>query len=228
MVGMGLQTHPLGAREFALCHAKLSRASRSSRAPDATLVATRDLLGLANSFSNDKILGMDAFNGFLQSLIGPDGQPKELTLLQLCLRAFIIFVLGLAMVRIGDRRSLSEKTGFDTLFLVLIAAVLARAINGSAGFLTSIGCGFFLMFVHRVFAYIAWRSHRFGKLIKGNDEKLVSDGKINWKSMKHYLVSKHDLEEDLRLSAATEDIEKIKTARLERSGDISFIKKNDS
>jgi uncharacterized membrane protein YcaP (DUF421 family) len=168
---------------------------------------------------------MDAFASFLQSVIGPDGQPKELTLLQLCLRAFIIFVLGLAMVRIGDRRSLAEKTGFDTLFLILIGAVLARAINGSAAFLTTIGCALFLMLVHRVFAFVACRSHAFGKLIKGEEIKLVNDGHIDWKALKRHLVSKHDLEEDLRLSAKTEDIGDIKVARLERSGDISFIKK---
>ncbi len=168
---------------------------------------------------------MDAFNGFLQSIIGPDGQPKELTLLQVCLRAFIIFVLGLAMMRIGDRRSLSEKTAFDTMFLVLMGAVLARAVNGSAAFLTTIGCAAFLMLVHRVCAFTAYHSHRFGKLIKGKEVKLISDGKVNWKMMKHHLVSPHDLEEDLRLNAATEDLEKIKVARLERSGDISFIKK---
>ena len=168
---------------------------------------------------------MDAFASFLQSIIGPDGQPKELTLLQLCLRAFIIFVLGLAMVRIGDRRSLAGKTGFDTLFLVLIGAILARAINGSAAFLTTIGCALFLMLVHRVFAFIACRSHAFGKLIKGEETKLVTDGHIDWKALRRHLVSSHDLEEDLRLSAKTEDIDEIKVARLERSGDISFIKK---
>ncbi|HZR77746.1 MAG TPA: YetF domain-containing protein [Chthoniobacterales bacterium] len=167
---------------------------------------------------------MDAFAALFQSLIGPDGQPKELTLLQLCVRAFIIFLLGLGMVRIGDRRSLAEKTGFDTLFLVLIGAVLARAINGSAAFLTTIGCAFFLMMVHRLFAFIAFRSHTFGKLIKGDEVKLIIDGQIDWKALKRHLVSKHDLEEDLRLNAATEAVEKIKVARLERSGDISFVK----
>ena len=145
--------------------------------------------------------------------------------MQLCVRAFIIFILGLAMVRVGDRRSLSEKTGFDTLFLVLMGAVLARAINGSAAFLTTIGCALFLMVVHRFFAFVAYRSHAFGKLIKGEPVKLVTNGTVDWKNMKKHLVSKHDLEEDLRLSAATEDLEKIKAARLERSGDISFIKK---
>ena len=168
---------------------------------------------------------MDAFTTFLQSIIGPDGQPKDLTMFQLCLRAFIIFILGLAMMRIGDRRSLSEKTGFDTMFLVLLGAVLARAVNGSAAFLTTIGCAFFLMLTHRVFAFIACRSHGFGKLIKGYDVTLITDGNVDWKAMKHHLVSKHDLEEDLRLSAGTDDFEKIKVARLERSGDISFIKK---
>jgi uncharacterized membrane protein YcaP (DUF421 family) len=169
---------------------------------------------------------MDALTNLLQSIIGPDGQPKELTLLQVCIRALIIFILGLAMVRIGDRRSLAEKTGFDTLFLVLIGAILARAINGSAAFLTTIGCALFLMFVHRLFAFIAYRSHAFGKLIKGTDVTLVRDGQIDWDAMKHKLVSKHDLEEDLRLDAKTEDVSKIKAARLERSGDISFIKKD--
>lgn len=43
--------------------------------------------------------------------------------------------------------------------------------------------------------------------------------------MKQGLVSEHDLEEDLHLDAKTEDISDIQTARLERSGDISFIKR---
>jgi uncharacterized membrane protein YcaP (DUF421 family) len=37
-------------------------------------------------------------------------------------------------------------------------------------------------------------------------------------------VSEHDLEEDMRLNASTEDLATIKPARIERSGDISSIK----
>jgi uncharacterized membrane protein YcaP (DUF421 family) len=43
--------------------------------------------------------------------------------------------------------------------------------------------------------------------------------------MRRNHVSMHDLEEDLRLSAAMENLSGIETARVERSGDISFIKK---
>ena len=167
---------------------------------------------------------MNAIHDFFQMLIGPDGQPKDLTLIQLCLRALIIFLFGLALVRIGDRRSLAEKTGFDTLFLILIGAILARAINGSAAFLTTVGCALFLMVIHRVFAFIAFHSHRFGKLIKGEPALLVREGEFDWEMMKRHLVSKHDVEEDLRLAARIEDISQIRAARLERSGDVSFIK----
>jgi uncharacterized membrane protein YcaP (DUF421 family) len=38
-------------------------------------------------------------------------------------------------------------------------------------------------------------------------------------------VSTHDLDEDMRLSVHTDDLANIRLARVERSGDISFIKK---
>jgi uncharacterized membrane protein YcaP (DUF421 family) len=168
---------------------------------------------------------MNALQNFFLVLLGPDGQATQLTLLQVSLRGFVIFVVGLAIVRIGDRRSLAEKTAFDAIFIVLIGSVLSRAINGTAPFFTTIGAGIGLMIIHRVFALGAFKSHWFGCLIKGHERPLVCDGKIDWKEMKHGLVSKHDLEEDLRLEAKTEDISEIRVARLERSGDISFIKK---
>ncbi|MGC2626388.1 MAG: hypothetical protein WA269_06080 [Candidatus Udaeobacter sp.] len=39
-------------------------------------------------------------------------------------------------------------------------------------------------------------------------------------------ISTHDLDEDMRLSVDTDDVSRIRLVRVERSGDISFIKKN--
>jgi len=167
---------------------------------------------------------MNALQNFFLTLLGPDGKATELTMLQISLRGFVIFIAGLAIVRIGDRRSLAEKTAFDAIFIVLIGSMLSRAINGTAPFFTTIGAGVALMIIHRAFAFGAFKSHVFGRLIKGRPLTLVRNGEIDWKEMKHGLVSGHDLEEDLHLDAKTEDLATIKTARLERSGDISFIK----
>ncbi|HKP03984.1 MAG TPA: YetF domain-containing protein [Chthoniobacterales bacterium] len=167
---------------------------------------------------------MNALQDFFIMLLGADGKATELTLLQIALRGFIIFIAGLAIVRIGDRRSLAEKTAFDAIFIVLVGSMLSRAINGTAPFFTTIGAAVALMIIHRVFAFGAFKSHWFGKLIKGQPVTLLRNGEIDWKEMERSLVSRHDFEEDLRLDAKTEDAAAIRVARLERSGDISFIK----
>ena len=170
---------------------------------------------------------MNALQNFFLMVLGPDGKATELTLLQISLRGFVIFIAGLVIVRIGDRRSLAEKTAFDAIFIVLVGSMLSRAINGTSPFFTTIGAGIALMIIHRAFAFGAFKSHWFGKLIKGEALTLVRNGEIIRKSMKEALVSEHDLDEDLHLDAKTEDVSDIKIARLERSGDISFVKKGD-
>ena len=158
-------------------------------------------------------------------IFGVDGHPTELTLAQICLRGLMIFIVGLVIVRVGDRRSLSQKTAFDALFIVLLGSILSRAVNGSGPFWLTIGSSLALMVIHRVCAFVAYHSHPFGKLIKGIAVPLVHRGNVDWKAMQKCLVSKHDLEEDLRLSAKTTKMEDVELAQLERSGDISFIKR---
>ena len=129
------------------------------------------------------------------------------------------------MVRLGHKRSLARKTPFDAVLLVILAAVLSRAINGSAPFLATIGGGVVLVLLHRLFALLAYRSHRFGILVKGSPDTIVRNGECDLRMMRRNHVSMHDLEEDLRLDAHIDDLSKIRLARVERSGDISFIKK---
>jgi uncharacterized membrane protein YcaP (DUF421 family) len=43
--------------------------------------------------------------------------------------------------------------------------------------------------------------------------------------MRRNHVSTHDLEEDMRLNAHLQDLAQVRIARVERSGEISFIKK---
>lgn len=167
---------------------------------------------------------MNTFSQFAEALLGLGMEPKDLTSLQVSIRGMIVFVATLIMVRLSSKRSLAEKTAFDAALIVIIASVLARAINGSAPFLPTLIVGFVLVILHRLLAVGAYFSHAFGILIKGKSVVLVENGKLQHKNMRLNHISEHDLEEDMRLDAATEDLSKIKVARVERSGDISFIK----
>jgi uncharacterized membrane protein YcaP (DUF421 family) len=166
---------------------------------------------------------MNAFYDFIAPTLGLGIEPKDLTFLQISLRGIIVFVATLLTVRLGHKRSLARKTAFDAVLLVILASVLSRAINGSAAFFGTLGGGLVLVLLHRLLALIAYHSHWFGIVIKGRPERIVEDGDLIIRAMKRNHISQHDLEEDLRLSAQVERINNIKVARVERSGDISFI-----
>ena len=169
---------------------------------------------------------MNTFSQLLHTFLGIGTEPRDLTFLQVSVRGVIVFIATLIMMRLGSKRSLAEKTAFDAVLVVIIGSMLARAINGSEAFFSTLGAGFVLVLLHRFFGVAAYYSHAFGTLVKGKPVVLVQDGTMQQKNMLWEHISKHDLEEDMRLDAATEDLSKIHVARLERSGDISFIKAN--
>jgi hypothetical protein len=84
--------------------------------------------------SGDTILSMNAFWNSFETLIGLSVEPRDLTFVQISLRGIIVFLATLIMIRLGHKRSLARKTPFDAVLLVILAAVLSRAINGSAPF----------------------------------------------------------------------------------------------
>ena len=165
---------------------------------------------------------MDAFYNFVGPLLGLGAEPKDLTFIQISLPGIIVFI---AMIRLGHKRSLARKTAFDAVLIVILASVLSRAINGSAAFFATLGGSVVIVVVHRLFAFIAYYSHWFGVLLKGTPELIIEDGDLILSAMRRNHVSKHDLEEDLRLEVRTEEIKDIRHAYVERSGDISFIEK---
>jgi len=168
---------------------------------------------------------MNALWNSFETLLGLSVEPRNLTFVQISLRAVIVFVATLAMVRLGHKRSLSRKTPFDAVLLVILASVISRAINGSAAFFATIGGSVVLVLLHRLFAHMAYYSHGFGILVKGKPDVIVRDGECDFTMMRRNHVSIHDLEEDMRLNGNIEDLSQVRLARVERSGDISFIKK---
>src|SRR5215471_13719367 len=121
---------------------------------------------------------MNTFSQLLHTFLGIGNEPKELTFLQVSVRGIIVFIATLIMVRLGSKRSLAEKTAFDAVLVVIIGSMMARIINGSEAFFPTLGTGFVLVLLHRIFGIAAFYSHAFGILVKGKPVVLVQDGKI--------------------------------------------------
>jgi uncharacterized membrane protein YcaP (DUF421 family) len=168
---------------------------------------------------------MNVLYDFVGPILGLGVDPKDLTFLQISLRGVIVFIAALIMIRLGHKRSLARKTAFDTVLIVILAAVLSRAINGNAAFFATLGGSLIIVLVHRLFALVAYHSHWFGVLIKGSPDLIIEDGDLILGTMRRNHISRHDVEEDLRLTVKTEKLSDIHAGYVERSGDISFVPK---
>lgn len=165
---------------------------------------------------------MNAYH-LLNQVLGLDLEAKELTLLQISLRGMLVFIATLIMVRLGDKRFLARMSAFDAVLAFIIASMLARAVNGSAAFFPTLGGGFVLVGLHRILAAIAFRSDRFGNLVKGEAETLVKDAKVIHQNLQRNHITEKDFREEMRLNGRIDDLEKVHLATMERNGKISVV-----
>ncbi len=164
---------------------------------------------------------MEALKELLTYLLGI-GQP-DLDVLQMTVRALIVYPLGIAMVHLGDKRFLGGISAFDFLMAIIIGSILSRAISGSAPFLPSIAASFALVLAHRGFAALGFRWSRFAKIVKGSPRQLVRDGEILWHEMRKSSIGEEDLRQAARHHGRTTELDDVSQAFLERNGEISII-----
>ncbi len=148
---------------------------------------------------------------------------ENLNVLQMSLRALVVYPLALALVRIGDKRFLGELAAFDFLLVIIIGSIVSRAISGTAPFLPSMVASLMLVLTHRGFARAGYRSDRIGRLVKGSPRQLIREGEVQWDQMRKAAVGKEDLLEAIRHEAGLTAIDEVDEAFLERNGRISVI-----
>ena len=155
--------------------------------------------------------------------LGLELESKELNIWQMSLRAIVVFIVAIAILRLGDKRFMGKNTTLDVLLGIILGSVISRAITGNAPFFPTLAASLILVLLHWTLSALAFHSHRFGTLVKGHERILVWDGEIQWHEMKKAHISEHDLQETLRTRGKTTNVREVKSAYLERSGDISVI-----
>ena len=153
------------------------------------------------------------------------GEGKDPNTYQMAIRAFLIFIIALVFIRLSGRRTFGMFSPFDNVISILLGAVLSRAVIGASPFFSTIIAALVIVFLHRLFAWIALYNDAFGSLIKGNAQEIFKDGKTNRKNMERFDISDKDLMEGIRLQSNVDSLDEIKSAYIERDGRISVIKK---
>jgi uncharacterized membrane protein YcaP (DUF421 family) len=159
----------------------------------------------------------------LNWLLGLGLENKEINYWQMSLRAVIVFILSIAMLRIGHKRFMGRNTTLDVMLGIVFGSMVSRAITGNAPFFPALAASLTLVLLHWIFSFIAFHWHPFGNAVKGRKNLLIKDGEIQWEEMRKAHITEDDLSEALRNKGEEPDFKKVKSAHLERNGDISLI-----
>lgn len=169
---------------------------------------------------------MENIISFLDAVFGVTA--AEIKTEHMLARSLVVYIVGIALVRIGNKRFVGKMTAFDIIITIVIGSLLSRAITNVDLFLKVLPACLFLILLHRLFSRIAAKSSSFGDLIKGKERIVAKDGVIIARALYKSNLSEQDLIQALRLQARVNDVKKIRIARLERNGEISFILKDDN
>src|SRR5690606_15949943 len=162
---------------------------------------------------------------WIETWIRPGQDGFDLEAVHMVMRAAIVFVVAVAMVRLGSKRFMGRNTVFDLILGIMLGSVLSRAITGQAPFFPTLAAGLTLVPMHGLLAFLSYRFHFVGPLVKGRPRLLIKDGEVVQEGMRRSLVGQHDLQEALRASGCGTSIEDVELAHLERSGNISVLRK---
>lgn len=156
----------------------------------------------------------------LHAFIGTEGQ--DIGWLQMSLRAALIFLLGVLIVRFAATRAFGKWSALDIILAVIVGSNLSRALTGSAPFLPTLIATVLLVILHGLLAMAAARWSWISTLTKGSSIRLVRDGQLDEAAMRRAGIGEGDLRMALR-AAGHKDLEHVRSASLERNGDISVI-----
>lgn len=162
----------------------------------------------------------------METIVRLFGEGENQTVLQMSLRAMVIFIITLILLRIAGRRSFGMKSPFDNIIVILLGAILSRAVVGASEFLPTIGAATVIAVLHRLGAWLGALNLRFGVLIKGQKIVLFKNGRLDSDNMRRALISESDLYASLRNNMNVESFDSIESAYMENNGQISFVKKN--
>jgi uncharacterized membrane protein YcaP (DUF421 family) len=152
------------------------------------------------------------------------GEGQNLNALQTATRATIVFLFSLFLIRIAGRRSFGLHAPLDNIVVILLGAIIARAVVGASPFFSTLFAGFVIALLHRAVAFIAVYSRDLGRMVKGNKIVLYKDGKFIKQNMMYTTVSLEDIQEEIRLQTNQNVLEGIEEVSIERNGKISIIK----
>jgi uncharacterized membrane protein YcaP (DUF421 family) len=146
--------------------------------------------------------------------------------MDLVLRAAIAFFFIFLLTRIVGRRELSSLEPFDLILLIVLGDLVQQGVTQSDYSVTGLilAAGTISLLTVAV-SYVSFRFPRTRPLLEGQPLVVIQDGKVLEDNLRRERLTREELAEAARLQQIS-SLKEVSWAILEKSGQISFIKKN--
>ncbi len=139
------------------------------------------------------------------------------------LRALIVFIFLLFILRISGKRQIGQLAPFDLVLLLLLSNSVQNSMNGGdnsliGGLISAVSLILFNLFL----GFVSARNKKLEDLIEGQPLVLIHNGKCFHKILAQENISRQDLDRAIR-EAGLSELQNVKLAILETNGAISII-----
>lgn len=156
------------------------------------------------------------------------GQGTNLNALQMSVRAIIVFMVSLVLIRISGRRSFGMRTPYDNIIIILLGSVLARSVSGASPFGATLTASLILVLLHRLTGFLVLRSDTTAGIVEGHKILLYKNGTFFEKNLTRALVRHEDIMCSLRKITQSERLDMVENIYMEASGEITIKLKNEN
>lgn len=142
---------------------------------------------------------------------------------ELVLRAVVVYAFLLLMLRLTGKRQVGQLAPFDLVLLLILSNAVQNSMNaGDNSLVGGLVSAATLIALNYGTGLATFRSRRIEKLVDGEPEVLIAEGRVFRKALERAQISEQELYSALRQSGCTAPDE-VKLAMLENNGVISVV-----
>lgn len=141
------------------------------------------------------------------------------------LRAVVVYVAVLVMVRLSGKRTVGQFTPFDLIVVVLLGTAVQNSLIGKdTSLLGGLLLAATLIGLNWLVGMVTSRFHRIEKIVEGEPVVLARNGHVFEHVLRRQLISQEDFQLALRMNSVN-DISDVDIALLETNGQISVVER---
>lgn len=144
---------------------------------------------------------------------------------ELVLRALIVFSFLLIALRATGKRHMGQLAPFDLVLLLILSNAVQNSMNaGDNSLLGGLISAATLLLLDYIFGWITFKNKKASRIIEGQPQILVHNGKVFEKALTYEKMTREELETAIRKEGLKSVLE-VEYAILENNGGISIIPK---